>query len=172
MAADPRRAGPRANRTPALARQPPALKIDDVVWPIPKDYDSFFVVYGTIKDLATGKVLSENEYVHSAHHSSVYPLSVLLGAPKTELRLEMTEQGADTAQVAVANLGPQRAAVPAQSSRAAGTRSCSLAKTISACRRRSAKVAVQAIDPSNPAWRPDFNALAVKAWNSEESRVR
>lgn len=145
-----------------------SAKINDIVWNIPKGYDSFFVIYCTIRDTNTDEILSKNEYIHLTHHSSDHPWSVLLNAPKTELEMTVQTTGKNAARVVVTNRGKANAvlctlSLPMPSGAIAlfdGNAFC-----LPPGGKR--KVVVRALNPSKRDWVPDFSRLSVKAWNSD-----
>ena len=145
-----------------------SAKIDDIVWNIPKNYDSFFVVYCTIRDTNTDELLSKNEYIHLAHHSSGHPWSVLLNAPKTELEMAVQATGKNAAEVFVTNRGKVNA-VLCTLSLPMPSGAIALFDSNAFCLPPGGKreVVVRALNPSKRNWVPDFSRLSLKAWNSD-----
>lgn len=82
-----------------------SVKVTDIQYPIPADYDSFLAVFCCLRERPTGRVLSYNDYLHSAHDSTSHALSPLVKAPTTSLDLTVASRSAEGAELVVKNTG-------------------------------------------------------------------
>lgn len=149
-----------------------SLKVSDITWSIPTDYDSFFVVYCRVRDLSTGEVMSQNHYVHSAHSSTPHFFMPLLQSPGTSLMLSLLNQQLDCAEFVVKNTGSHNAlfcllelAVPDDT----GVTYSDNAFCLAPGDERRVYVAVWS--PKSSGWRPDFRTITCQAWNSPREVV-
>ena len=151
-----------------------STKVDDVSWHVSKNYDSFFVVYCTVTEGESCRILSQNHYIHSAHCSSEHPLSVLLNAAETTLNVEMDEQqDAAGTRITVRNVGARNALV-CGIELPVPLHAIVLTTDNNFCLPPGGErtVLIQAYDPTDRTWQPDFVNLSVKAWNSADSKLQ
>jgi hypothetical protein len=88
-----------------------SVQIDTCDWLIPSSYDSFFVVYCEIYDNDKKDLLSQNDYVFSAHTTTRNFLRPLLTASKTNLKFEMMDVSGNVAKFRVTNTGTSNALI-------------------------------------------------------------
>ena len=145
-----------------------SAEIGDVRWNIPRGYDSFFVVYCTIRDTNGGKTLSANEYVHFARPADAQPWSVLLHAPPTQLELSVRPIEKNTARAVVRNSGKRNAvlcrlSLPLPSGAIALFDDNAFFLPPGGNREIGARV----LNPSRPDWGPDFATLSLTTFAAE-----
>jgi beta-mannosidase len=86
-----------------------SVKLGAVEWAIPAGYDSFFVVYLTVRDGHTKEIIATQEYIHSAHTSSEHFHAPILSSERTTLKLICLKSEDASATYRVENTGARNA---------------------------------------------------------------